>query len=190
MKKKYKCECLIIGQDTNHTKINVFIDTMHKFYKIYTYILMYSKSRYISLPTKVHIFEAMFFPVVIYRCESCTIKKAERLNIHWRDKCFWLCGSQLWKILEEMGISDHLTSLWETCMQKLQYFGSWKQRANSLEKTLKLGTIEGKRWQRMRWLDSITDSMGMRSEQIPRDTEGQRSLACCSPWGRKESDMT
>ena len=66
------------------------------------------------------------------------------------------------------------------------------RRASSLEKTLMLGTIEGRRrrgGQRMRWLDGITDSMDM-SEQTPGDSGGQGSLACCSPWGRKESDTT
>ena len=71
---------------------------------------------------------------------------------------------------------------------KLQYFGHLMRRANSLEKTLMLGKIEGKRRrgrQRMRWLDGITDLMDMLGNR-----EGQGGLACCSPWGRKESDMT
>ena len=75
---------------------------------------------------------------------------------------------------------------------KLQYFGHLMQRADSLEKTLMRGKIEGKRrkgQQRMRWLDSITDSMDMNLSK-PGDSEGQGSLACCSPWGRKESDTT
>ena len=70
---------------------------------------------------------------------------------------------------------------------KLQYFGHLIRRTNSLEKTLMLGKTEGKRrsgQQRMRWLDSITDSMDM------RDREGQGSLVCCSSWGHKESDTT
>ena len=75
---------------------------------------------------------------------------------------------------------------------KLQYFDHLMQRADSLEKTLMLGKIVGRRRrgrQRMRWLDGITDSMDM-SEQAPGVGEGQGSLACCSPWGCKESDMT
>ena len=75
---------------------------------------------------------------------------------------------------------------------KLQHFGHLMQRADSLEKTLMLGKTEGRRRrgrQRMRWLDGITDSMDM-TEQTPRDSEGQGSLACCSPWSHKESDMT
>ena len=77
-------------------------------------------------------------------------------------------------------------------MLKLHYFGHLMQRANSLEKTLMLGKIEGRRrrgWKRMRWLDGITDSMDM-IEQTLGDSEGQGSLACCSPWGCKESDTT
>ena len=78
---------------------------------------------------------------------------------------------------------------------ELQYFGRLMRRANLLEKTLMLGKIEGKRrreWQRMRWLDGITDSMDMSLsiEQTLVDSEGQGILAYCSSWGHKESDMT
>ena len=74
---------------------------------------------------------------------------------------------------------------------KLQYFGHLMQRDDSLEKTLMLGNTEGRRrrGQQMRWLDGITDS-GHEFEQAPEDGEGQGGLACCSPWGHKESDMT
>ena len=73
----------------------------------------------------------------------------------------------------------------------LQYFGQLMRRANILEKTLMLGKTEGRRRrgrQRMRWLDGIIN--GHEFEHTPGDSEGQRSLACCSPWHRKESDMT
>ena len=75
---------------------------------------------------------------------------------------------------------------------KLQCFGHLMRRTDSLEMTLMLGKIEGKRrkrWQKMRWLDSITDSMDMNLSKLG-DSEGQGSLVCCSPWGRKESDTT
>ena len=78
---------------------------------------------------------------------------------------------------------------------KFQYFGPLMQRTKSFEKTLMLGKIEGKRrrgQQRMRWLDSIIDSMDMSVsngyEQTPGGSDGQGGLACCNPWGRKESD--
>ena len=83
---------------------------------------------------------------------------------------------------------------WEGLMMKLklQYFGHLMWRADSLEKTLMLGKIEGRRrrgWQRMRWLDGITDN-GHGFEWTPGAGDGQRGLACCDSWGRKESDMT
>ena len=76
---------------------------------------------------------------------------------------------------------------------KLQYFGNLMQRADSLEKTLMPGKIEGRRrrgQQRVRWLDGITDSTDMSLSKLWEIDEGQGSLACCSPWGHKESDMT
>ena len=76
---------------------------------------------------------------------------------------------------------------------KLQYFGHLIQRADSLEKILMLVKIEGRRrrgWQRMNWLDGITNSMNMTLSKLQELGNGQGSLACCSPWGHKELDMT
>ena len=76
---------------------------------------------------------------------------------------------------------------------KLQHLGQLMQRVNSLEKTLMLGKIEGRRRrgrQRMRWMDGITDSMDMSLNKLQEDGEGQGSLVCCSPWGPKELDTT
>ena len=76
---------------------------------------------------------------------------------------------------------------------ELQYYGHLMQRTDSLEKSLMLGNIEGRRrrgWQRMRWLDGITDSMDVSLGGLWEVGDGQGGLACCSPWGRKESDIT
>ena len=127
------------------------------------------KSRDITLPTKVHLVKAMVFPVVMYGCESWTIKKAEC----WRTDAFELwCWRRLlrvpWtarrsnqsilkKISPEYSLEELIPKL------KLQYFGNLMQIMGSLEKTLILGKIKGRRrrgQQRMRWLDGITDSMG------------------------------
>ena len=133
---------------------------------------MYSilKSRDITLPTKVHLVKGMVFPVVMYGCESWTIKKAE----HRRIDAFELwCWRRLLRvpstarrshqsILKEISPGCSLEEL--ILKLKLQYFGHLMQRADSLEKTLMLGKIEGRRrrgWQRTRWLDGITDSMDM-----------------------------
>ena len=116
--------------------------------------------------TKVRPVKAMVFPVVMYGCESWTIKKAER----WRSDAFelwcwrrllrvpWTARRSNQSILKEISPGCSLEGL----MLKLRYFGHLMQRANSFEKTLMLGEIEGRRrrgWQRMRWLDSITNSM-------------------------------
>ena len=126
------------------------------------------KSRDITLSIKVCLVKAMVFPVVMYGCESWTIKKAE----HRRIDAFELwCWSRLFRvlwtarrsnqsILKEISPGGSLVGL--MLKLKLQYFGQLMQRADSLEKTLMLGKIEGRRrWgrQRMRWLDGITDSM-------------------------------
>ena len=137
--------------------------------KVMTNLDSILKSRDITLSTKVHLVKAMVFPVVMYRCESCTIKKAE----HWRINAFELwCWRRLLRvpwtarrsnqfILKEISPGCPLDGL--ILKLKLQYFGHLMRRADSFEKTLLLGKTEGRRrgWQRMRWLDGITDSMDM-----------------------------
>ena len=128
------------------------------------------KSRDITLSTKVHLVKAMVFPMVMYGCESWTIKKAE----HWRTDAFELwCWRRLLRvpwtprrsnqsILKEISPGCSLERL--MLKMKLQYFGHLMWRADSFEKTLMLGNIEGRRRrgrQRMRWLDGIIDSMDM-----------------------------
>jgi len=128
------------------------------------------KSRDITLSTKVRLVKAMVFPVVMYGCESWTIKKAE----HWRIDAFelwcwrrlltvpWTARRSSQSILKEISPGCSLEGL--MLKLKLQYFGHLMWRADSLEKTLMLGKIEGRSrrgWQRMRWLDGITNSTDM-----------------------------
>ena len=126
------------------------------------------KSRDITFSTKVNLVKAMVFPVVMYGCESRTIKKAEHRRIDafelwcWRRllRVPWTARRSSQSILKEIGPGCSLEGL----MLKLQYFGHLMQRADSLEKTLMLGRIRGRRrrgQQRMRWLDGIIDSMDM-----------------------------
>ena len=122
------------------------------------------KSRDITLPTKVRLVKAMVFPMVTYGCESWTVKKAERRRIDgfelwcWRRllRVPWTARRSNQSILKEISPGISLLKL------KLQYFGHLMRRVDSLEKTLMLGGIGGRRrrgWQRMRWLGGITDSM-------------------------------
>ena len=128
------------------------------------------KSRDITLPTKVRLVKAMVFPVVMYGCESWTIKKAERRRIDafelwcWRRRLRvpWTARRSNQSILKE--ISPGCSLKGQMLKLILQHFGHLMQRADSLEKTLMLGKIEGGKRrgrQRMRWLDGITDSMDM-----------------------------
>ena len=128
------------------------------------------KSRDITLPTNVCIVKAMVFPVVMYGCDSWTVKKAERRRIDafqlwcWRRllRVPWTANKSNQSILNEISPGISLEGM--MLKLKLQYFGHLMRRADSFEKTLMLGKIEGRRRggrQRMRWLDGITDSMDM-----------------------------
>ena len=139
------------------------------------------KNRDITLPTKVHIVKAIIFPVVMYGCEIWTIKKAESQRIDpfelwcWRRLLGvpWIARRSNQSILKEINPEYSLEGL----MLKLQYFGHVMQRADSLEKILMLGKIEGRRrrrQQRTRWLDLITNSMHMslsKHQQMVKDRE-------------------
>ena len=156
------------------------------------------KSRDITLSTKVHLVKAMVFPVVIYRYEIWTIKKAE----HWRIDAFklwcwrrllrapWTARRSNQSILKEI---NHKNSLKGQMLKlKLQYFGHLMWRTDSLEKILLLEKVEGRKrraWRRMRWLDGIADSMDISLSKLG-DGEGQGSLVCCSLWACKELDTT
>ena len=121
------------------------------------------------MPTKVHLVKAMVFPVVMYECESWTVKNAE----HWKIDAFELwCWRRLLRVPgTAMRSNQSILKISPRCSleglmlkMKLQYFGHLMWRVDSLEKTLMLGGIGGRRrrgWQRMRWLDGITDSMGL-----------------------------
>ena len=128
------------------------------------------KSREITLPTKVHLVKAMVFPVVMYGCESWTVKKAACRKLDTFELWCWrrllrvpgTARRSIHSILKEISPGCSLEGL--MLKLKLQYFGHFMRRVDSLEKTLMLEGLGGRRrrgQQRMRWLDGITDSMGM-----------------------------
>ena len=162
------------------------------------------KSRDIALSIKVHLVKAMVFPVVLYGCESWTIKKAECRRIDsfelwcWRRllRVPWTARRSSQSMLKEISPGCSLEGL--MLKLKLQCFGHLsghlsQRRADSFENTLMLGKNEDRRrrgGKKMRWLDDLTDSMDMSLSKLGELVMDRDGLACCGSWGRKESDMT
>ena len=150
--------------------------------KVMTYLDSILKSWDITLPTKVHLVKAMVFPVVMYRCESLTIKKAECRRIDAFELWCWRRGDQSWVFIGRTDVEDETPILWPPDA-KCWLIGKDPDAGKDCRLEEK-GMTEDEMVGWCHWLN------GHAFEQIPGVGDGQGSLACCSPWGHKESDMT